>query len=103
MMLNSDPMDRFVYPLHVLKLVGFFLLHTFGCQHLIESIVTLKTLFIYTCHFETCVHFLQKNCKNIHAPLIIEGEGSGLVVNASDSGSRGRGFQPHSGQTVLCP
>ena len=27
----------------------------------------------------------------------------GLVVNASDSGSRGRGFELHSGQTVLCP
>ena len=26
-----------------------------------------------------------------------------MVVNASDSGSRGRGFEPHSGQTVLCP
>ena len=26
-----------------------------------------------------------------------------LVVNASDSGSRVRGFEPHSGQTVLCP
>ena len=31
------------------------------------------------------------------------GERGGLVVNASDSGSRGRGFKPHSGQTVLCP
>ena len=30
------------------------------------------------------------------------GERGGLVVNASDSGSRGRGFEPHSGQTVLC-
>ena len=30
-------------------------------------------------------------------------ERGGLVVNASDSGSRGRGFGPHSGQTVLCP
>ena len=30
-------------------------------------------------------------------------ERGGLVVNASDSGSRGRGFEPHSGQTVLCP
>ena len=29
------------------------------------------------------------------------GERGGLVVNASDSGSRGRGFEPHSGQTVL--
>ena len=28
------------------------------------------------------------------------GERGGLVVNASDSGSRGRGY---SGQTVLCP
>ena len=27
----------------------------------------------------------------------------GLVVNASDYGSRGRGFEPHCGQTVLCP
>ena len=25
------------------------------------------------------------------------------MVNASDSGSRSRGFEPHSGQTVLCP
>ena len=31
------------------------------------------------------------------------GERGGLVVNASDSGSRGRGFEPHSSQTVLCP
>ena len=31
------------------------------------------------------------------------GEHGGLVVNASDSGSRGRGFEPRSGQTVLCP
>ena len=30
------------------------------------------------------------------------GERGGLVVNFSDSGSRGRGFEPHSGQTVLC-
>ena len=28
---------------------------------------------------------------------------SNQVVNASDSGSRGRGFDPNSGQTVLCP
>ena len=34
--------------------------------------------------------------------LIHAGERGGLVVNASDSGSRGRGFEPHSGQTVLC-
>ena len=31
------------------------------------------------------------------------GERGGLVVNASDSGSRGPGFEPHLGQTVLCP
>ena len=31
------------------------------------------------------------------------GGGGGLVVNASDSGSRGRGFESHSGQIVLCP
>ena len=33
----------------------------------------------------------------------MSGERGGLVVNASDSGSRGQGFEPHSGQTVLCP
>ena len=31
------------------------------------------------------------------------GERGGLVVNASDSGSRGRGFEPLTGQTVLYP
>ena len=35
--------------------------------------------------------------------LFLHGERGGLVINASDSGSRGSGFQPHSGQTVLCP
>ena len=37
----------------------------------------------------------------INKDALIQGHG-GLVVNASDSGSRGRGFEPHSGQTVLC-
>ena len=32
-----------------------------------------------------------------------KGERGGLVVNVSDSGSRGRGFEPHSCQTVSCP
>ena len=31
------------------------------------------------------------------------GERGGPVVNASDSGSNGRRFEPHFGQTVLCP
>ena len=31
------------------------------------------------------------------------GDRAGLMVNASDSGSSGRGFESHSGQTVLCP
>ena len=35
--------------------------------------------------------------------ILIKGERGGLVVNGSDSGSRGRGFEPHSGQTVFCP
>ena len=32
-----------------------------------------------------------------------DGERGSLVVNASDSGSRGRRFESHSGQTMLCP
>ena len=35
-------------------------------------------------------------------PLYLRERG-GLVVNASDSGSSCRGFEPHSGQTVLRP
>ena len=45
-------------------------------------------------------------CANIFGRTIVSfvvRERGGLVVNASDSGSRGRRFEPHSGQTVLCP
>ena len=45
---------------------------------------------------DDCVLFLE------HATLFDGGERGGLVVNASDSKSRGWGFEPHSGQTVLC-
>ena len=41
--------------------------------------------------------------KTIIIPQTVLGECGGLVVNASDSGSRGRGLESHSGQTVLCP
>ena len=34
--------------------------------------------------------------------LFSTGERGGLVFNASDSESRSQGFEPHSGQTVLC-
>ena len=44
---------------------------------------------------------LYLKCKS--AVTFVGGERGSLVVNASDSGSRGRGFEPHSGQTVLCP
>ena len=54
------------------------------------------------------VKYFNQNPACYHACVIIEnrtimGERGGLVVNASDSGSRGRGFEPHSGQPVLCP
>ena len=50
-------------------------------------------------HTHICFNFL-----NIVQYLFVHsGERGGLVVYASDSGSRGRGFEPHSGQTVLCP
>ena len=47
----------------------------------------------------------QRFCFNYTDSTIslLSGERGGLVVNASDSISRGRGFEPHSGQTVLCP
>ena len=37
------------------------------------------------------------------ALVYMSGGRGGLVVHASDSGSRGRGFECRSGQTVLCP
>ena len=33
--------------------------------------------------------------------LKVNRERGGLVVNTSDSGSRGRGFEPHSGRRVV--
>ena len=41
-------------------------------------------------------------CNENKGTYMLSGERGGLVVNASDSGSRGRGFEPHSGQTVFC-
>ena len=35
---------------------------------------------------------------NQNKKIFLNGERGGLVVSASDSGSRGRGFEPHSGQ-----
>ena len=55
---------------------------------------------------------MGNNSKSINARVMVLAlcmssnagrERSGLVVNASESGSRGQGFEPHSGQTVLCP
>ena len=50
------------------------------------------------------VKLFQPNLEFSEHYLHVEiGERGSLVVNASDSGSRGRGFEPHSGKTVLCP
>ena len=53
-----------------------------------------------------CLNFAQSiDCGYmLEQPVeVVLGERVGLVVNASDSGSRDRGFEPHSRQTVLCP
>ena len=39
----------------------------------------------------------------MHTCTAALGERGGLVVNASDSGFRGRGFEPHSGQNRVVP
>ena len=49
---------------------------------------------------------LPEHLRMLLTSIIVGGGGGGrggLVVNASDSGFRGLGFEPHSGQTVLCP
>ena len=48
-----------------------------------------------------CREVLSGRLVIINTPFLRERVG--LVVNASDSRSRGRGFEPHSGQTVFCP
>ena len=47
--------------------------------------------------------FCQVSIKTYFGYSFKAGERGGLVVYASDSGSKGRGFEPKSGQTVLCP
>ena len=61
--------------------------------------------------FRICIGVVESSftriCRKIFVIVylyqVAQGERGGLVVNASDSGSRGRGFEPHSGQTMLCP
>ena len=61
-----------------------------------------KTKTLISCAVNTAD--LRLCFRNIDSTIsLLLGERVGLVVNASDSGSRGRGFEPHSGQTVLCP
>ena len=58
-----------------------------------------KDGFKYQAHFNDNKYFAIY----FYFILNISGERGGLVVNASDSISRGQGFEPHSGQTVLRP
>ena len=70
-----------------------------------ESVVKGKEfiyLFINLCA-TVFIYVYKCTCCDIIVSLEQVGERGGLVVNASDSGSRGRGFEPHLGQTVLCP
>ena len=63
------------------------------CLTLGNLLFVVLLCFIFLCQFLPLCDSQTKFC----------GEHGGLVVNASDSGSRGPGFKPHSGQTVLCP
>ena len=62
-------------------------------------------LLILLVYFHVCGNKVKYSDVIFVKILNFRGEGGGLVVNASDSGSRvgGGGFEPHSGQTVLCP
>ena len=62
----------------------------------LHIIVEFKGVFIT----RTCLH--DEWCTNISVLHVLKERG-GLVVNASDSGSRGRGVEPHSAQTMLYP
>ena len=69
-----------------------------SATHLVT--VTRSIVRMFSLYYAYTVTLLFKlNCRCF--PLGLRERG-GLVVNASDSGSRGRGFEPHSGQTVLC-
>ena len=70
--------------------------------------MVIRTLIIIGLHFVTVamlfVRYLLGEKKPMACLTMLSnkqgGEGSGLVVNASDT--RGRRFEPHWGQTVLC-
>ena len=76
----------------------------------------MRTLLVTVTYMVTHLrNALHKQFHNFHSHMLsmivdphvqhinLLGERAGLVVNDSDSGSKGRGFEPHSGQTVLCP
>ena len=68
-------------------------------------IVLKRDLFVYRVNDSLVIQRVIMQTKQLtkcFVPLQ-KGERGGLVVNASDSGSRGHRFEPHSGQTVSCP
>ena len=67
----------------------------------VETRLNSSDRFLYMKHIS--YHHLSIYLISLNHLLKHNLERGGLVVNASDSGSRGRRFEPHSGQTVLCP
>ena len=56
-----------------------------------------------SCDSSYCPDLSVLSLRYIRVSYHVNRESGGLVVNASDSGSRGLGFEPHLGRTVLCP
>ena len=69
---------------------------SFEITVLIQMTLKMLDLKHFTCDYK------QEIMQVYLIPLLSEERG-GLVVNALDSGSRCRGFEPHSGLTVVCP
>ena len=73
-------------------------------EHTVRSLEYGPKIWVHRLTCNIAVNCLQKGLSLRKLHLYPEsGKRGGLVVNASDSGSRDRGFEPHSGQTVLCP
>ena len=54
------------------------------------------TLFVNVTQIQAFNNEKKHSCVNEISHTKLQGERGGLVINASDSGSRGRGFEPYS-------
>ena len=92
----------FLFVFFVFFFFFFFFLGGGGLGTAVSYILSLSIM-RFTTKMTLLSYFTTSKIRPSKPGTFFHGERGGLVVNASEGGSRGRGFEPHSGQTVLCP